>query len=489
MKLGNINQIGLAIKGAKSSTIKLVHEFIFNSDKNKRNRNNLKNFEGFKFEVGGAEFEEKVKDSTKRWNKLQLLNIANFFQIEPKDDEDQIARDVISALCDLETFKDTFDITSDVEDTPENTDSNSGNTEKEMENSEKDAEQDKTKNITSQSGQSYQNSITNIEKEKTRLVNANELKYVSSEDSENQVKEQNSLKEKDLINFSVEDNMLWKNWLVYFEGWCTENRRNNSWKIRNIQRFLKGKALTLYVNSSLNIMHWEELVELFNEEFTTPGEISLSDFSEIRFKIGDNVTDYYHKKLHVGRNLGLDAKLLLEGLTDGLPKQLKQLVVVNSPQTTTEWRELVHKLNKLQISEDTPARNLRTNTTEYQYPRQWRAQGFQTNYTPNTRPWNYRVPFNNPRPFSPPNARTMQRGPRPNNPTGNNVHFQETLPPSPCRICLQNKITNAFHWHRNCPFATQTNNSNAIGSETNDLNSQERVNNPTNNSSSAGTSY
>ena len=73
------------------------------------------------------------------------------------------------------------------------------------------------------------------------------------------------------------------------------------------------------------------LVELFNEEFTTPGEITLSNFSEIWFEIGNNVTDYYHKKLLVGRNLGLDAKLLLEGF--------KQTVVVNLPKITSEWRE------------------------------------------------------------------------------------------------------------------------------------------------------
>ena len=47
-----------------------------------------------------------------------------------------------------------------------------------------------------------------------------------------------------------------------------------------IQGFQKEKALTLYVNGSLNIMNWEELMEFFNEEFTTPGEISLSDYSD-----------------------------------------------------------------------------------------------------------------------------------------------------------------------------------------------------------------
>ena len=150
-----------------------------------------------------------------------------FFQIEPKDDEDQIARDVTSVLSDLETFKDTYEITSDVEDTLKNTDSNSGDIEKEIENREKDAERDKSKNITSPSGQSYQNLITNIEKEKPRLVNANELKYVSSGEPEKQIKEQNSLKDKDFVNFSVEDYMLWEKWLVYFVGCCTENSRSN----------------------------------------------------------------------------------------------------------------------------------------------------------------------------------------------------------------------------------------------------------------------
>ena len=98
--------------------------------------------------------------------------------------------------------------------------------------------------------------------------------------------------------------MTWKNWLVYFESLCTEAKKDNIWKIRNIQRFLKGKSLTIYVNNSLNIKHWEEIVELFNEEFTTTSETSLSDFSDIQFKIGVNVINCYNKKLCVGRNLG-----------------------------------------------------------------------------------------------------------------------------------------------------------------------------------------
>ena len=59
---------------------------------------------------------------------------------------------------------------------------------------------------------------------------------------------------------------------------------------------MKGKALTLYLNNSLNVLYWEEFVQLFNEEFTISWELSLSDFSEITFKIGSNVSEYYFFK-------------------------------------------------------------------------------------------------------------------------------------------------------------------------------------------------
>ena len=71
------------------------------------------------------------------------------------------------------------------------------------------------------------------------------------------------------------------------------------------------------------MLHWEEFMQLFNEKFITHGELSLRDFSEIRFKTNEDVSEYYQKKMHAGRALGLDTKLLLEGLTDGLPRELK----------------------------------------------------------------------------------------------------------------------------------------------------------------------
>ena len=123
-----------------------------------------------------------------------------------------------------------------------------------------------------------------------------------------------------------------------------------------------------------------------------------------------------------------------------------------------KWQELVHKLKKLKISDDTHAKNIRPKTTNYnvnpQHFYQWWPQQniFQILESGvNT------VPLNSPRPFRHPNGRFSQRGSPSNNPNENNVHHKEILPPSLSKICLTNKITNAFYWHRKCTFATQIN--------------------------------
>lgn len=285
------------------------------------------------------------------------------------------------------------------------------------------------------------------------------LKSLSAEDK----------KDPDIVAFSPDAKMEWGPWLQYFESICVETNRSDYWKIRTIHKFLRDKALTLYINNCLHILHWSELTALFDEAFSLPGEASLSDFSEIKFKIGDEVNEYYQKKMKMGRELGLEQKFILDGLTEGLPFELKKLVITNAPKTPTEWRELVFKLNKLQSPNKN---NVTKNQTEPNFPnyqfRQWRPQrppqeNFQNQQT---RPWGYRVPFQSPqnRPYTPNNERNPQRQIRPQNNQSSqnknnakpNVHYNESFPPSPCWVCLNIGISNAYHWVRNCPFRNQT---------------------------------
>ena len=63
---------------------------------------------------------------------MQLLNIANFFQIESKDDKTELVRVVISVLCNLETFSNILETPSDLKEILGNTDDPSSNMEKVM---------------------------------------------------------------------------------------------------------------------------------------------------------------------------------------------------------------------------------------------------------------------------------------------------------------------------------------------------------------------
>lgn len=276
-----------------------------------------------------------------------------------------------------------------------------------------------------------------------------------------QISESTKKDEKDpeIVPFSVDSGMAWAPWRAYFESICVENKKTEVWMIRSIQKYLKDKALTLYINNCLHILHWSELTALFNEHFSLPAEPSLTDFTNIRFKYGEDVNEYYHNKVKLGRDLGLDNKFLLEGLTEGLPLDLRRLVITNAPKTLNEWRELVFRLSKLQPSwRMNENKNERVYQPNFQEQRQWRPQRPDINNSTNyqQRPWSYRTPFQTPQPRSNSNNNNSQRFSRPQNTQFRpNVHYQDVLPPSPCRVCLNIGIPNAYHWVQNCPFRQQ----------------------------------
>ncbi|GFW16531.1 uncharacterized protein TNCV_2351551 [Trichonephila clavipes] len=59
------------------------------------------------------------------------------------------------------------------------------------------------------------------------------------------------------------------------------------------------------------------------------------DFSQLQLK--DNLEQYFHQKLNYGRQLVLSPQLIFEGLTDGMPTSIKQLMTVNPSTSPTEW--------------------------------------------------------------------------------------------------------------------------------------------------------
>ncbi|GFR12045.1 uncharacterized protein TNCT_621 [Trichonephila clavata] len=152
-------------------------------------------------------------------------------------------------------------------------------------------------------------------------------------------------------------------WLEYFNNACKISNKDNDWKMLNISKYLKGSALTHYVNSCLNISNFDDLCNILIENFLKPNIVNLSDFSQHQLR--NNLDEYFHQKLNCGRQLGLSPQLILEGLTDGMPTNIKQLMTINPPTSPTEWLKVATRLMKTQAAKPEPSKG---NQAAYPFP-------------------------------------------------------------------------------------------------------------------------
>lgn len=177
------------------------------------------------------------------------------------------------------------------------------------------------------------------------------------------------LKNTKIVLFNVVVRMKWDS---YFDYVYVDEKKDDEWILKNIKNFVMGKSLTLYIKNCLNVTHWAELIK-FNEEFITPGELSLTDLADIKSKTSKELNDYYKKKVTLGRQLGLYTKLVFEGSSGELPMVLRKIVVTNAPKTASDWRNIVYKLHKMKNVQKGPGSTKDLNLTpflnEYQ---QWR---------------------------------------------------------------------------------------------------------------------
>ncbi|GBO17752.1 Transposon Tf2-9 polyprotein [Araneus ventricosus] len=216
-----------------------------------------------------------------------------------------------------------------------------------------------------------------------------------------------------IIPFDPNNSMNVNSWLKYFNDKCQEHNLDDTWKLNNITAYLKNNALTEYVNSYDTIKTWEEFISFLTERYISPNLVNLSDFTSKSFKEGDDITLYFQEKLKIGRRLNLATSMILEGLSDGLPVNLRQLLAINSPNNPTEWLTTASKLIKIQKSDEnqinpshSATQNLKTNSVS---GNQWQPRNFRPhNFTPrqNFRPNNFQ-------PNSPPRQNNNYQTPPP----------------------------------------------------------------------------
>lgn len=308
---------------------------------------------------------------------------------------------------------------------------------------------DKGKDLPVQSSEGGENSQSQIINPEAGNSNNNEEKIQRPVDMPSALTEY-------FISFDSDSDMKLMSWLNYFETKCAELNLGNDWKLQNVNRFLKGKILISYINKCFEIQNWEQLKIALIEESINPEIFSFSDFISRKLKSNEKVVEYFHEKLELGRKLKLTDELILEGLTEGLNSNLRQLMAISPPTNPTAWIQLATKLIK--ISE---TKKQDEGTSQSNYPRNQnyvqKPDNFQNYYRkPDIKRWQNNTFRGQNRQQGPNRGGFWRSGPpeRTNN-TNQSIQFQNSLPPAPCRLCLMRGIENAYHWVQTCPFRNQ----------------------------------
>lgn len=214
--------------------------------------------------------------------------------------------------------------------------------------------------------------------------------------------------EKDIIKFTPE--MQFSAWEKYLDKFCITHGITEEEKLLQFPKWITGTALQIYVNSCLQCETFGEIKQIFLEKLYKPST-SFTSFNNLRFDgTKQHLLTYFQEKVELGRQLGLNTKLILEGLTGGLPIHIKPLIMVREPPTPTQWINLVTQLVE-EMPQNPQVQNkiITTNYKPYNPPanlvippRPWKPV---TNWRPTVSGEQHRTPFRPP--YSP--NRNMQQ--------------------------------------------------------------------------------
>ncbi|GFS74407.1 uncharacterized protein TNCV_970101 [Trichonephila clavipes] len=178
---------------------------------------------------------------------------------------------------------------------------------------------------------------------------------------------------------------------------------------------------------------------VINTTDQTPNEPYIVPFDSENGMLIEAWLDYFNNAC----KLGLSPQFILEGLTDGMPSNIKQLMTINPPTSPIDWIIVATRLMKIQ------APKLEQNTFRQNVPIRPRQNTFVPQNRYSFQP-NFQN-FNRIRHQHPPNQHAHNLNNRYFR-LNHHTHFQHGLPPYPCKICTQQGIPSAYHWKLQCPF-------------------------------------
>lgn len=90
--------------------------------------------------------------------------------------------------------------------------------------------------------------------------------------------------------------------------------------------FLKGSALTAYINNYLKFENFHQITEILTNKFIKVSVPYFADFFKFETRKSDLIGRLSNKKTDTDRKMGLYEKLIVRGITDKLKARYQNIL-------------------------------------------------------------------------------------------------------------------------------------------------------------------
>lgn len=170
-----------------------------------------------------------------------------------------------------------------------------------------------------------------------------------------------------IMPFDPSENVDVRQWFLFFERRTQD--KSDDWRKDNIFQFLKGLAFSYYINNCQQLSSYDDVKSQVIVNFSKVDCSNVAELFNLQLKDVDNIYSYFSKKNTLAKKFNIADDVLIEGLNQGLPRELQNLIISSRVKSPAEWLDVAIKLKlPSQSNEFTPRK---TQPAPEYHHRQW----------------------------------------------------------------------------------------------------------------------
>lgn len=302
-RLADFEHVRKSLKDCKRNSIVVLHKFVFGRDDNRKNRKNLREFQGFKFDEKDKEYDTLLSYVAKNLKETDLVCICNLLGI--RYDVDDVFKHIFTNLREGQLLCGVEEDDDDEEGEDDNDDGSSNDQTSDCDSIVASANQ-RTKNKTKKNDSFFSigdNDNNNVHNNKTMARFA--MSFRDVEDS--------------IRTFNGDDTIPVETWLNEFEEMAVIMHWDKFQMYVFAKKAIRGLAKT-FIMGEKGITNFDKLKLALIKEFKTcVNSAQLHKMLyESRMKKDENVTEYFYRMRDIASRGNIEEKAIMQYVIDGI---------------------------------------------------------------------------------------------------------------------------------------------------------------------------